>query len=56
MFCVVNFPIFEAIAKFWGSVIAKIVRDKMAFKEFDSFDTVDITVNFLFTKLVGPSA
>ena len=53
MFCVVTFLIFEAIAKFLGSVIVKIARDKVAFKEFDSSDK---NVKFLFTKLVGPSA
>lgn len=56
MFCVVTFLIFEAIAKFLGSVIVKIARDKVAFKEFDSSDTANINVKFLFTKLVGPSA
>ena len=44
--CVVTIPVSEVIVKFWGSVIDKIVRDKV----------VDVTVKFLFTKLVGPSA
>ena len=49
MFCVVTIPISEAIVESWGSVIDTIVRNKVAFKESDSSDTVDVTEKFLFT-------
>ena len=52
----ITFPGSEAIIESWASVIDKIVRNKVEFKEYDSFDIVNVTENFLFIKLVGPSA
>ena len=52
----ITFPGSEAIIESWGSVIDKIVRNKVEFKEYDSFDIVNVTENFLFIKLVGPLA
>ena len=56
MSCVVTISRSEAIFEFWGSVTDKIVRVKAAVKKSDLSDTADLTVKFLFTKLVGPQA
>lgn len=54
MSCVVTISISEAIFEFWGSITDKIVRVKAAVKKSDLSDTADLTVKFLFTKLIGP--
>ena len=54
--CVVTIPISEASAESWGSVIYKIERHKVAFKESDSSHLADVNKKFLFIKLVGPLA
>lgn len=40
----------------WGTAIDAIARNKVAFKESDSSDTVDVTEKFVFIKLLGPLA
>ena len=56
MSCMVAFPVSEAVVETWGSVIDKVIADKIAFKESISVETSDITEKFVFIKLVGPSA
>ena len=56
MSCVITFPVSEAIVESWGSVIDTVVSNKVAFKESDTPNMIDITEKFVFIKLVGPSA
>ena len=44
--CVVSFPVSEAIVESWGSVIDKVISDKVAFKE-SSDDSADISEKLL---------
>ena len=53
---IVTFPVSEAIVESWGSVIDKVINDKVAFKESVNQDSVDITEKFVFIKVVGPCA
>ena len=52
---VVSFPVSEAIVESWGSVIDKVINDKVAFKESSS-DAADIIEKFVFIKVAGPNA
>ena len=54
--CIAAFPVSEAIVESWGSVIDKVISDKIAFKESEDIDIADITEKFVFIKLEGPSA
>ena len=56
MSCVVTFPVSEAIVESWGSVIDKVINDKVAFAESVDVSRIDITEKFVFIKIVGPSA
>ena len=53
--CIVSFPVSEAIVESWGSVIDKVINDKVAFTESSS-DTADIIEKFVFTKMAGANA
>ena len=50
MSCVVTFPVSEAIVESWGSVIDKVINDKVAFAESVDVSRIDITEKFVFTK------
>ena len=54
--CIVTFPTSEAIVESWGSTIDSPIRNKVALKESNMVDIVDVTEKFAFIKLVGPSA
>ena len=53
--CIITFPVSEAIVESWGSVIDKVIADKVAFKE-STGDDADITEKLVFIKVAGPSA
>ena len=53
--CVVCFPVSEAIVESWGSVIDKVISNKVAFKE-SSDESADITEKVVFIKTAGPTA
>ena len=52
MSCVVTFPVSESR----GSVIDKVINDKVASAESVDVSRIDITEKFVFIKIVGPSA
>ena len=52
--CVVSFPVSEAIVESWGSVIDKVINDKVAFQESSS-DTAAIIEKFVSIKVSGPN-
>ena len=52
MSCMVAFLVSEDIVETRGSVIDKVIADKIAFKESISVETSDITEKFVFIKLV----
>ena len=49
---IVTFPTSEAIVESWGSTIDSLIRNKVAFKESNTVDIVDVTEEFPFIKLV----
>ena len=51
-----DFPVSEAIFESWGSVIDKVINDKVAFAESVDVSRIDITEKFVYIKIVGPSA
>ena len=53
--CVVCFPVSEAIVESWGSVIDKVISNKVAFKE-SSDESADITEKVVFIIMAGPTA
>ena len=56
MSCIVTSPIPEAIVESWGFTIDSLIRNKVAFKEPNTVDIVDVTEKIAFIKLVGTSA
>ena len=56
MFCMITFPVSEAVFETWGSVIDSVIANKIAFKESESVETADTTEKVVFIKLTGPIA
>ena len=51
----VTIPISRAIVESWGSITDTLVMKKVAFKESDSSDTMDVNEKLLLIKLLRPS-
>ena len=52
---IVTFHISDAIVESWGSTLDSLISNKVAFKESNTVDIVDVTEKFAFIKLVGPA-
>ena len=56
MSCMITFPVSEAVVETWGSVIDRVIANKIAFKESESVETTDTPEKVVFIKLIGPPA